>query len=79
MAEIEFLLPKLGMSMVEGTVEEWHVAEGAAVAAGQEIVTISTDKVETALPCPASGTLVKIVAQAGEELDVGAVLAVINS
>jgi pyruvate/2-oxoglutarate dehydrogenase complex dihydrolipoamide acyltransferase (E2) component len=79
MADIEFVLPKLGMSMVEGIVEEWHVAEGAAVAEGQEIVTISTDKVETELPSPASGTLAKIVAQVGDELDVGAVLAIIRS
>ena len=39
MAEVEFLLPKLGMSMMEGTVEEWHVTEGATIAEGQEIVT----------------------------------------
>ena len=79
MAEIEFVLPKLGMSMMEGTVEEWHVSEGATVVEGQEIVTISTDKAEAEIPSPCSGTVVRIVASVGVELDVGGVLAVISS
>jgi pyruvate dehydrogenase E2 component (dihydrolipoamide acetyltransferase) len=79
MADLEFRLPKLAMSMVEGTVEEWHVQEGDAVAAGQEIVSISTDKVDNAIPSPGGGTVSQILVPAGETVPVGTLLAVISS
>ena len=79
MTDIEFRMPKLAMAMVEGTVEEWLVEEGAAVVEGQEIVSISTDKVENELPSPGSGIVRQIVTPAGRTVPVGAVLAIISS
>jgi pyruvate/2-oxoglutarate dehydrogenase complex dihydrolipoamide acyltransferase (E2) component len=79
MPELEFRLPKLAMSMVEGTVEEWHVAEGDTVTEGQELVSVSTDKVDNALPAPGGGVLERILVPAGETVSVGTLLAVITS
>jgi|HubBroStandDraft_6_1064221.scaffolds.fasta_scaffold168938_3 pyruvate/2-oxoglutarate dehydrogenase complex dihydrolipoamide acyltransferase (E2) component len=79
MADIEFRLPKLAMSMVEATIEEWHIQEGNVVADGQEIVSISTDKVDNAIPSPAGGTVTKILVPAGETVAVGTLLAVISA
>lgn len=65
------------MQMTEATVEEWLVADGAAVTMGQEVLTISTDKIDTAIEAPAAGTI-RIVAAAGETIAIGALLAVIS-
>jgi pyruvate dehydrogenase E2 component (dihydrolipoamide acetyltransferase) len=78
MAEHEFRLPKFGMQMTEATIEEWHVADGANVEKGQEIATISTDKVDGELEAPVSGSI-RIVVQAGQTVDVGALIAIISS
>lgn len=78
MAELEFRLPKLAMSMVEGTIEEWHVEAGASIEEGQDILTISTDKVESALPSPAAGRIRELLVPAGETVPVGTLLAVIS-
>lgn len=79
MAEVEFRLPKLGMSILEGTIIEWLVVEGDAVTEGQAMLTIEMDKAETELPAPVAGTIVKIAAAAGDAVDVGELLAVIDS
>ncbi len=68
-------LPAMGESVREGTVLEWHKQEGDAVAEGETIVEVSTDKVDAEVPAPASGTLTKIVAAEGETIAVGDVLA----
>lgn len=77
MAEHELCLPKLGMQMVDATIVEWVVEDGAQVEAGQEVVTISTDKVDTGLEAPVAGTI-HIRVQADEIANVGDVLAVIS-
>jgi 2-oxoglutarate dehydrogenase E1 component len=65
----------MGESVREGTILEWHKQEGDAVAAGETLVEVSTDKVDAEVPAPISGTLLKIHAAAGETVAVGAVLA----
>ncbi len=77
MAEHELRLPKFGMQMAEGTIEAWLVSDGDAVAEGQEIVTVSTDKVDSDIEAPATGTL-KILVAAGETVAVGTLLGVIS-
>src|ERR1044072_3772474 len=67
-------LPAMGESVREGTVLEWHKQEGDAVAEGETIVEVSTDKVDAEVPAPASGTLTRIIAAAGETIAVGDVL-----
>lgn len=78
MDRIVFKLPRLGMTMQEAVVEEWLVAPGEGVAEGQDLVVISTDKVESALPSPAAGTVGAILAVAGEAVEPGATLAIID-
>ena len=72
---VAVLMPKMGDSVTEGTVLEWHRAEGERVSAGETIVEISTDKVDAEVAAPASGTLVRILAPEGEVVIVGASLA----
>ena len=72
------IMPKLGMTMKEGTVEEWFISEGDTVNEGDSIVTISSEKLTQDVEAPASGTLLKIKVQAGEETPVKSVLGVIG-
>ena len=59
-------MPEMGESVTEGTVLEWHKQEGEAVAEGDTVVEVSTDKVDAEVPAPASGTITKILAQPDE-------------
>src|SRR5436305_636166 len=77
-ATVEIQMPAMGESVSEGTVLEWHVAEGDTVEEGQTVVEVSTDKVDAEVPAPTSGTVTKILAEPDEEVDVGAVLAEIK-
>src|SRR3954447_8054652 len=76
---VQVTLPQMGESVSEGTVLEWHAAEGDQVSADETLVEVSTDKVDAEVPAPASGTLVKIHAHEGETVAVGAVLAEIDT
>ncbi|MGB3098660.1 MAG: multifunctional oxoglutarate decarboxylase/oxoglutarate dehydrogenase thiamine pyrophosphate-binding subunit/dihydrolipoyllysine-residue succinyltransferase subunit, partial [Solirubrobacterales bacterium] len=71
-------MPAMGESVTEGTVLEWHVAEGDAVSEGETIVEVSTDKVDAEVPAPVSGTITKILKQADEDVQVGEALAEIE-
>jgi 2-oxoglutarate dehydrogenase E1 component len=68
-------MPEMGESVTEGTILEWHKQEGDAVAEGETLVEVSTDKVDAEVPAPVSGTLTKILAQPDETVQVGQVLA----
>ena len=72
---IDVVTPAAGESVTEGTVLEWHVQVGDFIKADDTIVEISTDKVDVELPSPASGTVVEILAQEGETVTVGQVIA----
>jgi pyruvate/2-oxoglutarate dehydrogenase complex dihydrolipoamide acyltransferase (E2) component len=67
---VELTMPKLSMSMTEGQLAEWLVADGAEVAEGQAIYTVESDKSTQEVESPASGTLTQI-AQVGEIYEVG--------
>jgi pyruvate dehydrogenase E2 component (dihydrolipoamide acetyltransferase) len=56
----EFTMPKLGLTMEEGTILEWLVAEGTSVAPGAAVLVVETDKVETEVEVPAGGSLALI-------------------
>src|SRR5215207_3426727 len=71
-------LPALGESVTEGTVSRWLKQIGDNVEADEPLLEISTDKVDTEIPSPASGVLLEIKAQEDETVEVGAVLAVIG-
>jgi pyruvate dehydrogenase E2 component (dihydrolipoyllysine-residue acetyltransferase) len=72
------LMPQLGETVAEGTVSEWHKQVGDTVAADEILLDVETDKVSMEIPAPATGRLTKILVQAGETVDVGTVLAVIE-
>ncbi len=74
---IDVLMPRLGETVVEGTVSRWLVAEGEAVTKMAPLLEISTDKIDTEIPSPASGILLKIHAPAGTTVAAGALIAVI--
>lgn len=76
---VEVLLPKWGMNMQEATVTEWLVNEGDTVTEDETIVTVETEKVNGDVPAPATGTVVKLHAAEGDVVEVGAVLAVIET
>lgn len=71
-------LPSLGESVVEGTVSRWLVSVGDSVETDQPLVEVTTDKVDAEIPSPTSGVVVKLQAQEGEVVQVGAVLAEID-
>jgi pyruvate/2-oxoglutarate dehydrogenase complex dihydrolipoamide acyltransferase (E2) component len=70
----QVLVPKIGFSMNEGTLTEWLVADGAAIAEGEPLYALESEKSVQEIPSPATGT-VKIIAEVGEVYEVGAVLA----
>ena len=72
-------IPKWGIEMTEGTIVAWHKEEGDPVKAGEEIVDIETDKIVNSFEARSSGTLVRILAEVGEELPVGYLIGVIAS
>src|SRR5690242_8782890 len=67
-------MPQMGVSVAEGTIVEWRKRVGDWVEADEPIVEISTDKVETEIPSPASGRVAEILVEPGTTVDVGAVL-----
>lgn len=70
-------MPKWGMTMEEGLVADWLVAEGEAVRADQPVVEVESSKIAGEVTAASAGVLVRIVARAGQELPVGALLGVI--
>jgi multifunctional 2-oxoglutarate metabolism enzyme len=68
-------MPQMGESVSEGTVLTWHKQEGDWVEKDETLVEVSTDKVDAEVPSPASGKLVKILAQEDETIEVGQPLA----
>jgi pyruvate dehydrogenase E2 component (dihydrolipoamide acetyltransferase) len=75
---VSVTLPALGESVTEGTVTRWLKQEGDTVQADEPLLEISTDKVDTEIPAPASGVLLSIKVREDETVDVGAELAVIG-
>ena len=72
-------MPAMGESVTEGTILEWHVAEGEEVSEGDTIVEVSTDKIDAEVPAPASGVITKIMAQPDDTVSVGQVLAQLDT
>lgn len=71
------VMPKWGLEMREGTVQDWLVKEGDRIAVGQAIVEVETDKISNAVEAADAGLLRRIVGQSGELLPVKSLLAVL--
>jgi 2-oxoglutarate dehydrogenase dihydrolipoamide succinyltransferase (E2 component) len=72
-------MPKMGISVSEGTILEWRKQPGDWVEADETIADVTTDKVDVEIPSPSSGRLARIVAEAGDTVEVGATIAEIDA
>ncbi len=69
-------MPKWGIEMQEGTINAWHCAVGSAIARGDPLLDVETEKIVNSVESPVDGTLRRVIADAGETRPVGALLAV---
>mgnify|MGYP002640662367 CR=1 FL=1 len=76
---LEIVMPKLGESIVEGTILQWKKQVGDKVEAEDTLLEVSTDKVDSEVPSPADGTLAEILYPEGETVDVGTVIAYLET
>ena len=79
MARTTVKLPKMGDTTDEVVILEWLVPVGGTVMAGDVLVRVETDKVDTELPSPVGGILVEILVQVDDEVGTGAPICVIES
>lgn len=71
----QVIMPQLGESVVEGTVTKWLKQEGEHINADESLLEVNTDKVDTEIPSPAAGTLLKIVIAEGITVKAGTIIA----
>src|SRR5947209_10243182 len=72
---VDVVMPQMGVSVSEGTITKWSKQVGDTVEADETLLEISTDKVDTEVPSPASGVVSEILVQEGETVAVGTLLA----
>jgi len=75
MAKFEIIMPKLGESIIEATITRWVKNVGESVEEDDSLVEIATDKVDSEIPSPVEGKLVKILFNEGDVVPVGTVIA----
>jgi len=75
MAQVDVEMPKMGESITEGTVIEWHKEPGDRVEQDEILLEIGTDKVDTEVPSPTAGILTEMLVKAGDTVEVGTVIA----
>ena len=71
----EVIMPKMGESIVEGTIVEWKKNVGDFVEKDEILLEISTDKVDSEIPSPSSGTIIEILAKVNDTVPIGDVIA----
>jgi 2-oxoglutarate dehydrogenase E2 component (dihydrolipoamide succinyltransferase) len=76
---MDIVMPQLGETVAEGTLTLWHKKPGDRVEANELLFEVSTDKVDTEIPAPASGTLVEVLVDEGATVDVGTRLGVLQA
>jgi len=72
------IMPQLGETVIEGTVGRWLIGEGQPVKEYDPLLTVTTDKVDTEIPAPASGIVLKILVAEGQTVAAGTLLAIIG-
>ncbi len=77
MSEFQLVMPKMGESIAEATIIRWVKNEGDDIAADETILEIATDKVDSEVPSPKSGKLIKRLFNEGDVVPVGAAIAII--
>ena len=76
--KVKIKVPRLGLTVEDATVMEWHKEVGDSVEAGEVIGVIEADKATVELESPATGTLSEIIGEIGETYEIGAPLAVLE-
>src|ERR1035441_1932500 len=71
---IDVVMPQMGESIVEGTLTKWTKKVGEKIERDEPLFEISTDKVDTEIPAPASGTVAEILVQEGETVGINTVV-----
>ena len=79
MAIVEMVMPKMGESIMEGTVLTWLKQEGDTIEADESVLEVATDKVDTEVPATHGGILKEILVQEGDVVPVGAPIARIET
>ena len=79
MAKFEVIMPKLGESIIEATITKWMKNPGETIEEDDPIVEIATDKVDSEIPSPVEGKLVKVLFNEGDVVAVGKVIAIIET
>ena len=77
MSEFQLVMPKMGESIAEATIIRWVKNEGDMIAADETVLEIATDKVDSEVPSPKGGKLIKRLFNEGDVIPVGAVIAII--
>ena len=79
MAQVEMVMPKMGESIMEGTILSWLKKEGDRIEQDESVLEVATDKVDTEVPAIHEGVLEKILVNEGDVVAVGAPIAIINT
>ncbi len=79
MAQVEIRMPKLGESVMEATITSWLIEEGGVIEADDALVEIATDKVDSEVPAPESGKLIKRLFNEGDTVKIGDVFAILET
>lgn len=77
--KVDMVMPQMGESIAEGKILKWHKKVGDKIAKDETVLEISTDKVDSEIPAPASGVLAEIIIPEGETVAVGALIARIET
>lgn len=75
MVEVPLVMPKMSMTMTEGTFLTWHKAEGDSVVEGEVVCEVATDKVDMEVEATVTGTLIRLLAAPEDVVEVGAPIA----
>src|ERR1035437_1580372 len=78
MSQFEIVMPKLGESITEATITKWFKKEGDSIEEDDTLLEIATDKVDSEIPSPVAGKIIKILYKEGDIVPVGKVIAVIS-
>ena len=76
---VDVVMPKMGESITEGTILEWYKKIGDSIEKDETLLEICTDKVDSEIPSPESGTVCDILAEPNDVIDVGNVIARIDT
>jgi 2-oxoglutarate dehydrogenase E2 component (dihydrolipoamide succinyltransferase) len=78
MAETKVIMPQMGESIFEGTITKWLKKKGESIKRDEPLFEISTDKIDSEIPSPASGIVQDILVKEGETVQINTVVAVIG-